>query len=82
MLKQYIIQVIDKRELAKALKNCGEEITEKAYRNMSSRAKQDLKNDVENKDIVSENEIADSREIFLKEVRYMLRSGVKCFCQE
>jgi flagellar motor switch protein FliG len=68
---QKVIREISMDELAKAIKNCSNDILEKIFINLSGRAQQNLKEDMERIGTVHEKEMEDCQEKTLSVIRHL-----------
>ena len=72
---QKVLRELDKWELAKAIKYCSEAVIEKTNKNMTSRAQQDLNEEMERIVHVRKLDIADSQEKVLAIIRHLQDTG-------
>ena len=72
---QKVFREIDSQDLAKALKGCSESVLEKAFKNVSSRASQMLKEDMEYIGPVRRRDVIISQEKILSVIKYLEHTG-------
>jgi len=72
---QKVFREVDLRELAIALKGCNEAVLEKAFKNMSKRAAQMMKEDTEYMGPVQKREIMENQEKIMAIIRRLEDSG-------
>jgi len=72
---QKVIREISMDELAKAIKNCSNDILEKIFINLSGRAQQNIKEDMERIGTVHEMEMIDCQEKILSIIRHLQNTG-------
>jgi polyhydroxyalkanoate synthesis regulator phasin len=68
---QQVFREVDTIDLAKAIKTASEQIKEKVFRNMSIRAQEDFKKEMENLGNVSESDVEEARRKFVNIVKYL-----------
>ena len=72
---QSVLREVDSQELAKVLKGASESVKEKIFNNMSVRAVQMLKEDMEYMGPILKTDVKESQEKIISIVRYLLETG-------
>jgi hypothetical protein len=68
---QQVFREVDTIDLAKAIKTASKQIKEKVFRNMSIRAQEDFKKEMESLGDVNESEVEEARRKFVNIVKYL-----------
>jgi hypothetical protein len=72
---QKVFREVDSQELAKSLKGGSEAILEKVFRNMSSRASEMLKEDMEYMGAVRKSDVSESQDKIITIIRHLEETG-------